>query len=215
MEIAHAYECLRQSHHQVSLTIITATHMVRPADVAYLRSLPGLNLVEAKLSAEAMSQMYRNHDLFVLPTMREGFGLVLIEAIAYGIPLIVTDQYATSEMAIDGFNAFVYPNHPLKDYDPKTYKLLGRYYNPRDFYADLFKLQREGKLIPLEIFLVSSVERFITNPKLMKEFSQHSLDIYSQKFNFDKLSQKIETVFLEAMNKTASKITNQAFKEKL
>ncbi|HSX41733.1 MAG TPA: glycosyltransferase family 4 protein [Candidatus Saccharimonadales bacterium] len=199
LEVAHAYQRLRQAHPNVSLTMITALDIVTAKDQAYLRSLPGLTLLDAKLSEQEMIDTYRSHDIFVLPTLREGFGLVIVEALAYGLPVIITDQYATTEMATDGYNGFVYPNHPLKDYDPKTYQMFGRYYQPRDFYNTLFRFQKAGKLKPLENFLVQSVEKFIQNPALLARYSRNSLTLYHQKFDPQKLSKQFEKVLVEAV----------------
>lgn len=202
LEIAHAYERLRQRYgERVELTIVTALHMIRPEDRSYLESLPGLNLKDAKLNEQEMIQAYQDHDLFLLPTFREGFGLVLIEALAYGLPVLITDQYATGEMAKDGWNGFVYPNHPLKDYDSTTFKMYGKYSQPRDFYAALFALQASGGLRPVEDFLVTSVEKFLNNPKLLEEFSKNSLALYKEKFDPRKSSAELEQIFLRGVKK--------------
>lgn len=202
IEVSHAYEQLRKKYPNVMLTIITAFHILRKKDLRYLRSLPGLTLLDAKLNEKEMIETYRSHDVFLLPTYREGFGLVLIEALAYGMPVIITDQFATSEMAINEYNGFIYPNHPLKDYDPKTYQMHGRYYEPIHFYNELFRLQKKGKLKPIEDFLASSISRFLKDPQLLEQFSKNSLALYTKKFDADKLSAQIEQVFLAAVNKT-------------
>lgn len=201
LEVAHAYERLRHTYPNVSLTIITALHSLKKEDVNYLHSVPGLTLLDAKLTEAEMIETYRSHDIFLLPTYRDGFGLVLIEALAYGMPMIITDQYATSEMAVDGSNGFIYPNHPLKDYDPKTYRLYGRYNDIKDLYTDLLRFQKEGKLKPVEDFIVASVEKFLKNPKLLEEFSRHSLELYAKKFDAEKLSDQLDKVFLNAIGK--------------
>lgn len=200
IEVAHAYEKLRRKHENISLTIITALHMLQEQDLEYLKTLQGLTLQDARLNEEQMASMYRSHDILLLPTYREGFGLVLVEALSYGMPLVITDQYATKEMVTENFNGFVYPNHPLKDYDPQTYRLLGRYYNPRDFYKDLFMFQRSNQLKPVEDFLISSIEKFLENENLLEEYSKNSLALYTKKFHQSKLSEKIEAIFLEAIN---------------
>lgn len=199
MEIAHAYERLRKRYPNLSLTIITATHVLANKDRQYLESLPGLTLHDAKLNEQEMISIYRSHDIFLLPTYRDGFGLVLIEALAYGMPVIITDQYATAEMAQDGYNGFVYPNHPLKDYDPRTYRLFGRYNNIKDFYTDLFALQKADKLKPVEEFLIRSIEKFLNDPKLLEKYSRNSLALYVKKFDSEKLTAQLEKVFLEAV----------------
>lgn len=200
-EVVHAYEKLRENHKNITLTIITAVHMLRPEDVQHIKATNGITLLDAKLTEQEMIDIYTSHDILLLPTYREGFGVVLIEALAYGMPLIITDQYATKEMIGDDSNGFVYPNHPLKDYDPETYRLLGKYYNPKDFYNDLFQLQKEGGLKSVEDFIVSSVEKYLNNPSLLKEHSSNSLKLYKEKFDAEKISDQIESVFLDAIKK--------------
>jgi len=115
------------------------------------------------------------------------------------MPLVITDQYATKEMVMEKFNGFIYPNHPLKDYNPQTYQMLGRYYNPKNFYKDLFMLQRSNQLKPIEDFLVSSVEQFLKNENLLEEYSKNSISLYNEKFKESKLSNEIEAIFSEAV----------------
>lgn len=198
MEVVRAYEKLKQAHSNITLTVVTALHTIREQDIHYMRSIEGITLQDAKLNEEQMAEMYNTHDVLLLPTYREGFGLVLVEALSYGMPLIITDQYATSEMAIEGFNGFLYPN-PLKDYDSETYQMFGRYHNPKDFYKKLFSLQDTGNLSVIEKFLIESIEKILNNSELLEQYSKNSLDLYNKKFHPDVISEKIEKVFEESV----------------
>lgn len=200
-ELVNAFLNLRKQYSNISLTIITPIVALKKEDADNLLSQTGINLHDAVLGAEEMRQLYRDHHVFCLPTYRDGFGLVLIEAIAHGMPLIITDQYATTEMVVEDRSGFVFHNHPLQDYDPKTYQLLGKYYNPRDFYQDLFDFQKTGKLKPVENFLYNSIERFLLDPSLLEKFSIQSLDSYNTKFNQDFIAKQLDTVFLECIKK--------------
>lgn len=200
LELVHAFEKIRELYHNISLTIITPLHTVKETDIATMKRLTGLTLLDATLSETQMNEMYESHDIFMLPTFRDGFGLVLVEAISFGMPIICTDQYATTEVAIHDYNAFVYPDHPLKDYDPKTFQLFGKYYHPKYFYADLFRFQQEGKMKPIENFLFSSIEKFALSQNLLESFSKNSLEIYNQKFHRNIISERIETALLEAIS---------------
>lgn len=199
MEVVQAYERLRRQYGNVSLTIVTALHMMKQADRNFTASLPGLTLLDAKLSADQMTELYRTHDLFLLPTYRDGFGLVVIEALANGLPTITTDQYAIAELVSDGETGFVVEN-PLKDYHPTTFELYGKFYNPRDFYQALFSLQRTGRLRPVADFIVRSVERFLEEPALLERFSRQSLARYDRLFDADKLGAKLEAVFESSLS---------------
>jgi glycosyltransferase involved in cell wall biosynthesis len=77
--------------------------------------------LDATLNEQQMNVIYDSHDIFLFPTYRDGFGLVLVEAISWECLLLETDQYATTEVALANYNAFIYPTHLMKDYDPKTY----------------------------------------------------------------------------------------------
>jgi L-malate glycosyltransferase len=53
-------------------------------------------------------------DAFVLPTMHEGFGLVYLEAMGCGLPVITTPGGAQAELVEDGVNGFIVP---VEDHD--------------------------------------------------------------------------------------------------
>jgi glycosyltransferase involved in cell wall biosynthesis len=199
VELINAFEKIRKKHKNIFLTVVTPLHTMKENDISKVKSIEGITLLDATFDEAGMNQLYKAHDIFMLPTFRDGFGLVLVEAISWAMPIICTDQYATTEVAINDFNALVYPNHPLKDYDTETYRLLGKYNHPRDFYISLFKLQQEGKTKPVEEFIYNSMEKFILNPELVEEFSKNSLELYNNKFHQDLISNKIESAFLQSL----------------
>src|SRR5204863_1907295 len=49
------------------------------------------------------------HDLLVFPSLFEGFGLVILEAMAQGTPVITTDHTAGPDVIEDGTDGFVVP----------------------------------------------------------------------------------------------------------
>lgn len=50
-----------------------------------------------------LATVYNAFDVFALPTMGEGFGLPILESQACGVPVLVTDCSACSELVPDGF----------------------------------------------------------------------------------------------------------------
>ncbi|MBO4571321.1 MAG: glycosyltransferase [Bacteroidales bacterium] len=56
-----------------------------------------VELNETRLSQEEMEHLYRNADLFVSPSMMEGFGFTPIEAALAGVPVICNDLPALVE----------------------------------------------------------------------------------------------------------------------
>jgi glycosyltransferase involved in cell wall biosynthesis len=59
---------------------------------------------------ERLAEFYKAADLFVLPTREDVWGLVINEALAYGLPTITTDRcVAGLELIEDGVNGYVVP----------------------------------------------------------------------------------------------------------
>ena len=60
------------------------------------------------LSAQRLARLYRETDLFVFPSLYEGYGMVLTEAASYGLPIITTDGGAIRD-TVAGLGAEVVP----------------------------------------------------------------------------------------------------------
>jgi glycosyltransferase involved in cell wall biosynthesis len=58
--------------------------------------------------AEILAEMHR-HDVFVFPSLFDGFGLVLLEAMSQGLPVITTAHSAGPDIITDGKEGFIVP----------------------------------------------------------------------------------------------------------
>ncbi len=74
-------------------------------------SLQVANAVTFKgfVSREQMPPLYREADVFVLPSQQEGMSIALLEAMASGLPVIVTDTGGTAELVTQGQNGEIVP----------------------------------------------------------------------------------------------------------
>lgn len=52
---------------------------------------------------------YSEHDVLVLPTLFDGFGLVIIEALAAGLPVITTANSIGPDVIVDDVNGYIVP----------------------------------------------------------------------------------------------------------
>src|SRR5262245_51171443 len=59
------------------------------------------------VTREQMPEMYRNADIFVLPSQNEGMSIALLEALSTGLPVIVTDTGGTEELVREGENGLI------------------------------------------------------------------------------------------------------------
>lgn len=64
-------------------------------------------VVKGAVSHRDLPAMLRECDVFVFPSFFEGFGLVLLEAMACGLPIIATDATAAPDIISDGREGFV------------------------------------------------------------------------------------------------------------
>lgn len=67
---------------------------------------------------------YKASDLFVLPSLSEGFGIVLLEASAFGLPLVVSDLDVFRSVINDGYNGMFTKTGDEEDLADKIIYLL-------------------------------------------------------------------------------------------
>ena len=86
-------------------------------------------------SREELRRLYRASDLFVMPSLRDSFGFVFLEAMTQGVPCIGTNLNAMPEIIQDGETGYIVPVHDpealaaaiLRYYkDPSNRQRMGR-----------------------------------------------------------------------------------------
>jgi glycosyltransferase involved in cell wall biosynthesis len=90
---------------QITLTFVGPDTWLGPGSppdgVRFLGNLP---------SASDVSALYDSHDLLVMPSRLEGFGIVFVEALARGLPCIGRDAYAMPEIITPGVSGALVTN---------------------------------------------------------------------------------------------------------
>ena len=66
----------------------------------------------------------REHDVFVFPSLFEGFGLVITEAMSQGVPVITTDRTAGPDLIQDGVDGWIVPAGSSIAIKEVLYKIL-------------------------------------------------------------------------------------------
>lgn len=87
-----------------SIQLSIVTHMPQHL-MTEASKIPNVTVYSANYNRTQIEETFlRNHDVLVLPTYVESFGMVALEAIAHGLAVISTDVYALGEMVIDQWN---------------------------------------------------------------------------------------------------------------
>ncbi|WP_375495834.1 glycosyltransferase family 4 protein [uncultured Nostoc sp.] len=76
-----------------------------------------------------LNQYYSQASLVVLPSLIDGFGLLVVEAMACGIPVIVTVNTGASDILTDGVEGFIVP---IRDVEALKEKLEWCYSHPQE-----------------------------------------------------------------------------------
>lgn len=89
------------------LCLLGAEHSDTPAVRAMAAQLLGdENVLIRTVPRDAVSDYYRAADVFVLASLREGFGLAYVEALARGVPIVAHD-FPVSRYLLDGYASLV------------------------------------------------------------------------------------------------------------
>ena len=103
-----------QEDHMITLTIVGHGPLENALRSAISeRQLESTVVMRGFVDQPSLPKLYAEHDLFVFPTMSDGFGVVLLEAMAAGLP-VVASRFAAAT------HDFVEPNSNGWIMDPST-----------------------------------------------------------------------------------------------
>ena len=104
--LSYLFAACRQVRAAITLTVIGRKPLepcaVLDRELAAVRWIPSC-------PHEQILQEMAAHDVFVFPSLFEGFGLVLMEALAMGLPVITTPHTAGPDLIHEGVEGFIVP----------------------------------------------------------------------------------------------------------
>ena len=71
--------------------------------------LPGEVIFTGTLKGEELNDQYRKASVFILPSLEEGLALVQLEALSFGIPILITTSTGGEDIIKDGVHGFIVP----------------------------------------------------------------------------------------------------------
>ncbi len=96
-------------------------------------------------------KLYASFDLFVFPTLAEGFGIVMLEAMSIGLPVICSDLEVLSE--VGGASVYMFKTGDYRSLAQKMHDLYLR----KDNYSDI------GEISKRRVAELYSMKRFLDN----------------------------------------------------
>jgi glycosyltransferase involved in cell wall biosynthesis len=138
-----------------------------------------INILPPQPREKLLNEIYPKMDIMLFPSLYESFGVVLLEALSYGMGIIAVNVYATPEIVTDGYNGKLLHHPILKPtilngkevvncVDLRIKDFHERYLESDEFYYGLY---RELK---------SSIEE---SNSLYKDWQKNSLKLFNDKFS--------------------------------
>jgi len=78
-----------------------------------------------RVSDEQLEECYKKAELFVFPSLLEGYGIVLVEAMSKGLPIIAFDNSAIPYSITDGENGLLAKNKDSQSFADKLIEIYG------------------------------------------------------------------------------------------
>jgi alpha-maltose-1-phosphate synthase len=106
-------------------------HIVGPRQLAVPASLESQVIHHGFLSkqdpagAKKLHELFRRSCLFVMPSLYEPFGIAPLEAMSYGLPCVVSNGWALSEIVNSGVTGELVEPGSVEDLTDKILRLLG------------------------------------------------------------------------------------------
>jgi glycosyltransferase involved in cell wall biosynthesis len=105
-----AFDYLQKEKVKVRLDIVGGgTEKGNLEKFIHERGLGRSVVLVGEVNSDELRKRYRQADLFVFPSQKEGCPNAVLEAMAYGLPIILTDMGVAHELVQDGRNGLIVP----------------------------------------------------------------------------------------------------------
>jgi glycosyltransferase involved in cell wall biosynthesis len=156
--------------------------------------LKGLKIIKGHFPRdELFDLMYSSTDIFVLPTHIDNYGVVFLEAMSAGLPIIGTENFTVPELIEDGKNGFLikspysWENYLDEDNKLDTKKMMGDLERP---HPEIIKQ------------LVDKISILIENKKLREKMGREGrrmIEDENGKFSITKRNKQLRRIYEEAL----------------
>lgn len=140
-------------------------------------------------------KLYQEADIFVYPTFHDTFGLVMLEAMAFGNPVVTIEDFATPEIVNNSEDGFLIEGYNEKWFEYETKVRINKYNN----WKNLRKKHGEHEKTRIVNSIVEKCSIIIEDESKLAKFSENAREkIESGKFSIKKRNQKLSRIYRNA-----------------
>jgi glycosyltransferase involved in cell wall biosynthesis len=193
VNVVDAFIRARQRYPGISLIVCcdegidfnTPDRALRSEYLQLLANTPGL-INKGRISREELiAEVYPSTDIFLMPSYVETFGMAVLEAMAFGIPVISTNHFAIPEMIEDGVSGL------LIDTTRFDCEQMFRGYVVREIPPD-FRAYMTDAVFDRLCRLIESIE-------LRRTLGRAGLEVARTKFSFERRNAAMLDIYRQAV----------------
>jgi glycosyltransferase involved in cell wall biosynthesis len=151
----------------------------------FAKKLPGFKQIKGYMSRdELFEKMYLSTDIYVMPTSKDNYGVVFLEAMSAGLPIVSTTSMTVPEIVIDGKNGFLVKTNLSHE----NYYGRGKYY-----IRDTHKVEKD-----IVKQLVEKLSILIENKKLREKMGKEGrkmIEDKNGKFSIEKRNKQLRKIY--------------------
>ncbi|MCS6777282.1 MAG: glycosyltransferase family 4 protein [Chloroherpetonaceae bacterium] len=165
----------RAAHAQdPNIHLDVVTHL--PAEFEDLARSPGITVHPPEFTRQQIiDTFFRQCDVLLHPTYMESFGMVILEAMSFGLALVATDVYAIPEMVFHGVNGYLL-QPPISVWDGVL---------PSEVYYDLPRFKQRIRQTDTRAFeqqLTGKILELARDRQRLYRFRCASLELFHARF---------------------------------
>ena len=107
-DLLAAMPAIRDRYPHVELWVVGPDEAQRERQGELARA-PGIRWIGPEPSRDRLIEHFRQADLFVMPSLRDSYGFVFLEAMSQGLPCLGADMNGMPEIIADGETGYVVP----------------------------------------------------------------------------------------------------------
>ena len=182
MELLEAFQMLCRTCNDIELYIVS--NINKKYEKKYING--HIHYYDAKFSQEEIiKKFFLTGDVLVMPTHVDTFGMVLLEALSSGMPVITTDQFASKEIVESGVNGLLVKSEKLflDEMLIPDKRHTGEGYNEVE------------KVLVDDIFL--KMKYILDNPDVLKLMKRNSIKQFEEggKFSISERNRKLKIIY--------------------